>query len=73
MQSSWVSKKFSRPTISSGDMNEHRYKMLGSQLENMQLESDNRLEMQKSTNNSMYLTEPWVYFSCYALSCEAFY
>ena len=28
-------------------MNEHRFKMLGSQLENMQLESDNGLEMEK--------------------------
>ena len=54
-------------------MNEHRFKMLRSQLDNMQLESNSGLEMQKGTNNSMYLTEPLVYFSCYALSCEAFY
>ena len=47
MQSSLVSKKVSRQTSSSGDMNEHRIKMLGSELRNMQLESDDGLAMEK--------------------------
>ena len=47
MQSSLVSKKVSRETSSSGDMNEHRIKRLGSELRNMQLESDDGLAMEK--------------------------
>ena len=54
-------------------MNEYWIKMLGPQLENMELESDNGLEMEKSTNYSINVTEPWIYFSCHALSREAFY
>ena len=72
MQSSLVSKNFPGPTNSSGDMIEHLFKMLVSQLENMQLESNNGLEIEKSTNYSINVTEPWVYFSCHALSWEAF-
>ncbi|GJX80330.1 F-box/kelch-repeat protein SKIP11-like protein [Tanacetum coccineum] len=64
MQSSLVSKNFSGPTSSSGDMNESQIKMLGSQLANMQLETN--------TNYSINVTGPWVYFSCHALSWEAF-
>ena len=72
MRSSLVSKKFSRPTSSSGDMNVYWIKMLGPQLENMELESDNGLEMKKCTNYLINVNEPWVYFSCHALRWEAF-
>ena len=72
MRSSLVSKKFSRPTSSSGDMNVYWIKMLGPQLENMELESDNGLEMKKCTNYLINVNEPWVYFSCHALRWESF-
>ena len=43
--------------------------MVGSELRNMQLESDDGQEMKKKGTN---VTKPWVYYSCHALSWEAF-
>ena len=62
MQSSMVSKKFFGPTSSSGDMNEYRIKMIGSQLRNMQLVNDDGLEMEKSTNYLINVSKHWGFF-----------
>ena len=71
MQSSMVSKKFFGSTSSSDDMNEYRIKMIGSQIRNVKLENDDGLEMEKSTNYLINVSNHWVFF-CHAISWEAF-